>query len=113
MQTSPDRGAAIHLQGGESLFVYLKAGTAIVSTAGMLELTGSPRWLGGEVFPARAALAEGEAWLLEENGWLTVAAVQCDSSVSVFLIEAPAPLRDWWRQVASVLLPGRAARPCA
>ena len=113
MQARPDRDAAIVLQRGESLYVYLRAGTTIVSTAGTLEPTGSPRWLGGEVFPAQATLAEGEAWLLEESGWLTLAAAQHDSSVSVFRIEAPSPLRDWLRKVASVLSPSGTAKTCA
>lgn len=119
MQAIPDREATVHLQGGESLCVHLKAGTTIVSTAGRLELTGSPRWLGGEVFPARTTLAEGEAWLAEENGWLTVAAAQYGSSVSIFHINAPSRwshVLRWLhglRPAARLLTAGRAGRPCA
>ena len=70
MQARPDRDAAIQLSAGESLFVYLKAGTTITSTAGGLKLTGAPRWLGGQVFYAQATLAEGEAWLRQyEQFW--------------------------------------------
>lgn len=112
MQARPDREARIYLHAGESLFVYLKAGTTIVSTAGNLELTGAPRWLGGELHPARSTLAEGEASLLEESGWLTLAAGQYDSSVSICRIETPLQPKDWLRRAASLFLPQRATRTC-
>lgn len=113
MQARPDRDAAIQLSAGESLFVYLKAGTTITSTAGGLKLTGAPRWLGGQVFRAQATLAEGEAWLPEHSGWVMLTATGGGSTVHICRAEAPLKMMDWLRQVISTWMPGHTIRNCS
>jgi hypothetical protein len=113
MQARPDREAAIQLKDGESLFVYLRAGTTVASTAGQLHLTGAPRWLGEQVFRTQATLAEGEALQLEESGWITLIAARGGSTVNICRAEAPSLLVDWLSKTASLLMPGRTAHTCA
>ncbi|MES2282955.1 MAG: hypothetical protein V4542_16190 [Pseudomonadota bacterium] len=110
MQARPDRDAAIQLRAGESLFVYLKAGTTITGTAGGLKLTGAPRWLEGQVFRTQATLAEGEAWLPEDNGWVMLTATRGGSTVHICRAEAPLKMMEWLRQAISTLRPGHTAR---
>ncbi len=113
MQATPDRDAAIQLRAGETLFVYLHADSAITSTAGGLKLTGSPRWLGGQVFRPQATLDEGKTWLPEQSGWVTLTAAAGGSTVHICRVEAPVKLMDWLRQAISTFMPGRTTRTCA
>ncbi|MES2190751.1 MAG: hypothetical protein V4454_11540 [Pseudomonadota bacterium] len=112
MQARPDREAVIQIKAGESLFVCLRAGTTIVSTADQLRITGEPRCLGGQVFRAQATLAEGEAWQIEKSGWVTLTAAS-GSTVHICRAAASSLLQGWLRKAASVFVPGRTARTCA
>ncbi|MES2402010.1 MAG: hypothetical protein V4573_18610 [Pseudomonadota bacterium] len=113
MQARPDREAVIQISADESLSVYLKAGTTIVSTAGQLHLTGTPQLLGGQVFRSQTRLAEGEALQLECSGWVTLTAARGGSTLTICHAEAPSQLRDLLHKAASLFAPGRTARTCA
>ncbi len=113
MPTRPERESAIQLRGGESLFVYLRTGSTLVSSSGQLRLTGDPRWLAGQVFRTQTTLAEGEAWLLEESGWVTLASTGGGTTVHICRSEAPSQLGYWLHKAVSMVAPGRTARTCA
>ena len=64
----------LELDPGESLFFHSKAGSALISTAGTLLVTGAPRWLGEQVVCSSAVLEPGQAHSIQQNGWITVTA---------------------------------------
>ena len=64
----------LELDPGESLFFHSKAGSALISTAGTLLVTGAPRWLGEQVVCNSAVLESGQAHAIHQNGWVTVTA---------------------------------------
>lgn len=64
----------LELDPGESLFFHSKAGSALISTAGTLLMTGTPRWLGEQVVCNSAVLEPGQAHTLDQGGWVTVTA---------------------------------------
>lgn len=64
----------LELDPGESLFFHSKAGSALISTAGTLLVTGAPRWLGEQVVCSSAVLESGQAHPLQQSGWVTVTA---------------------------------------
>ena len=109
----PDREAAIQLRAGESLFVYLKAGTTIASIAGQLCVTCPPRWLGGQIFRADAKLSEGEALQLEGSGWVTLTAARGGSTLHICQAAASSPVKDWLHKATKMFTPGHTARTCA
>ncbi|MES2510568.1 MAG: hypothetical protein V4625_11610 [Pseudomonadota bacterium] len=119
MQASPARPTHredIRLQAGESLLVYLAAGTRLAVAAGQLQVTGAPRWLGGQVVTLHNRLAEGEASLLEESGWLTLTAMRDGSLLTISRSQVPphrTSLMAWVRRMAALLTPGSTARNCA
>lgn len=113
MQARPDHAAATTLKAGESLFIHLKARSSVRSTAGGLQLSGEPRWLGEQVFRTQAMLAEGEIYLIEASGWVTLTAARGGSTVHIGHAEPVWPLRDWLRKTAGLFMPGRTARNCS
>lgn len=116
MPTRPDREAHredIQLQAGESLFVYLAAGTWLAVAAGQLHVAGAPRWLGTQVVSLQTRLAEGEASLLEESGWLTLTATRGSSRLTIRRSATPsrkARLVAWLRRAGGLFISSRAAR---
>lgn len=64
----------LELDPGESLFFHSKAGSALISTAGTLLVTGAPRWLGEQVVCSSAVLEPDQAHSIQQNGWITVTA---------------------------------------
>ena len=64
----------LHLDAGESLFFHTRAGSALISTAGTLLVTGTPSWLGEQVFRASAALEPGQSHTVTQDGWITLTA---------------------------------------
>lgn len=64
----------LELDPGESLFFHSKAGSALISTAGTLLVTGAPRWLGEQIVCSNAVLEPGQAHTLQQTGWITVTA---------------------------------------
>ena len=76
MKPHPHRPSSrqLKLDPGESLFFHSKAGSALVSTAGTLLVTGAPRWLGEQVVRSSAVLEPGQAHSIQQNGWITVTA---------------------------------------
>ncbi|WP_431096046.1 hypothetical protein [Polaromonas aquatica] len=64
----------LQLDAGESLFFHTKAGSALISTSGTLLVTGTPRWLGEQVFRASTALEPGQSHTVVQSGWITVTA---------------------------------------
>lgn len=76
MQPHPHRPSSrqLELDPGESLFFHSKAGSALISSAGTLLVTGAPRWLGEQVVCSNAVLEPGQAHSIQQNGWITVTA---------------------------------------
>ena len=70
----PPSSRQLELDPGESLFFHSKAGSALISTAGTLLVTGAPRWLGEQVVCNSAVLESGQAHTIHQNGWVTVTA---------------------------------------
>jgi hypothetical protein len=64
----------LELDPGESLFFHSKAGSALISTAGTLLVTGAPRWLGEQIVCSNAVLEPGQAHTVQQSGWITVTA---------------------------------------
>ncbi|AYQ29806.1 MULTISPECIES: hypothetical protein [unclassified Polaromonas] len=64
----------LELDPGESLFFHSKAGSALISTAGTLLVTGAPRWLGEQLVCNSTVLESGQAHTLDQDGWITVTA---------------------------------------
>ncbi|MDW5415191.1 MULTISPECIES: hypothetical protein [unclassified Iodobacter] len=78
------------LRKGQMLRGYLRAGTQIVVQHGKLHLQLTSHYLGELLLPQTVMLAEGEAFLIEEAGW-----VSCTGD-SVFIIYTPPLLIKRW-----------------
>ncbi len=70
----PDFQHPVQLGAGESLVFQTKAGSALISTSGSLIVTGTPLWLGEQVFRTRMRLEPGQVHLIEQDGWITLTA---------------------------------------
>ena len=73
-QPHPLSSRQLELDPGESLFFHSQAGSALISSAGTLLVTGAPRWLGEQVVCSQAVLEPGQAHTLPQSGWITVTA---------------------------------------
>ena len=74
MQQHPDPQIPLQLGAGESRLFRAKAGSFLISGASALIVTGTPLWLGEQVFRSRIQLAPGQRYLIEQDGWLTLTA---------------------------------------
>ena len=74
MHAHPDLQHPVQLDAGESLFFRTKAGSSLISTSGSLVVTGTPLWLGEQVFRARIPLEPGLVHAIAEGGWITLTA---------------------------------------
>jgi hypothetical protein len=83
----------LHLDAGESLFFHTKAGSALISTSGTLLVTGTPRWLGEQVFRASTALEPGQSHTVTQTGWITVTAQHGGAACVLDTASAKAPSR--------------------
>jgi len=82
----------LELDPGESLFFHSKAGSALISTAGTLLVTGAPRWLGEQVVCSSAVLESGQAHTLHQDGWVTVTA---QHGGAVCIVNEDSRARPW------------------
>lgn len=89
----------LHLDAGESLFFHTQAGSALISTSGTLLVTGTPRWLGEQVFRDSMPLEAGQSHTVAQTGWITVTAQH--GGAACVLNQAPAKAPG---QTGSVLL---------
>jgi hypothetical protein len=80
------------LDAGESLFFHSKAGSALISTAGTLLVTGAPRWLGEQVVSSDAVLEAGQAHTVNQDGWITVTAQHGGAAC---ILSQPAHAPQW------------------
>jgi len=67
----PDRPLAA----GQSLQLAVDAGTAVFAAQGRLRIDEPPRWLAEVAVPVGRSLDEGEGWVVEQAGWITVRAL--------------------------------------
>jgi len=74
MKAHPDRQYPVQLGAGETLLFHTRAGSSLISTSGSLVVTGTPLWLGEQVFRTRVRLEPGQAHLIEQDGWITLTA---------------------------------------
>jgi hypothetical protein len=80
------------LRKGQIVRGYIKAGTQIVVQQGKLHLQLTPHYLGELLLPQTVILKEGEAFLIEEAGWVSgVGRGEC-----VFMILTPPLLIKRW-----------------
>lgn len=96
----------LELDPGESLFFHSKAGSALISTAGTLLVTGAPRWLGEQVVCSSAVMEPGQAHSIQQTGWITVTA-QHGGAVCVVNQAAHTSLREVFSRFVEIT---RAAR---
>ena len=82
----------LELDPGESLFFHSKAGSALISTAGTLLVTGAPRWLGEQVVCSSAVLESGQAHSVHQGGWITVTA---QHGGAVCVVNQKSPVSSW------------------
>jgi hypothetical protein len=82
----------LELDPGESLFFHSKAGSALISTAGTLLVTGAPRWLSEQVVCGSAVLEPGQAHTIQQNGWVTVTA---QHGGAVCVVDQEKRVRPW------------------
>ncbi len=82
----------LELDPGESLFFHSKAGSALISTAGTLLVTGEPRWLGEQVVCSSAVLEPGQAHTLAQGGWVTLTA---QHGGAVCVVKQPSRAQRW------------------
>ena len=73
-EVTPNPPQAVQLGAGESLLFWTKAGISLLSNSGSLVVTGTPLWLGEQVFRARTPLEPGQVHLIEQDGWITLTA---------------------------------------
>jgi len=88
----------LELDPGESLFFHSKAGSALISTAGTLLVTGAPRWLGEQVVCSSAVLESGQAHTVQQAGWVTVTA---QHGGAVCVVNHENRVRPWEALVAT------------
>jgi hypothetical protein len=104
----------LELDPGESLFFHSKAGSALISTAGTLLVTGAPRWLGEQVVCSSAVLESGQAHTVQQSGWVTVTA-QHGGAVCVVSPRSAESRKALWAALVSacagVLVRYRSAKP--
>ena len=76
MKTAPalQHPHLVRLGAGESLLFQTRAGTSLISTSGSLLVTGTPCWLGEQVFRTRMPLEPGQVHPLGQDGWITLTA---------------------------------------
>ncbi|SFU27646.1 hypothetical protein SAMN05216350_1018 [Polaromonas sp. YR568] len=91
----------LELDPGESLFFHSKAGSALISTAGTLLVTGAPRWLGEQIMCNSAVLESGQAHTVQQDGWVTVTA-QHGGAVCVVSPKGSGSLASRWAALLSV-----------
>lgn len=78
------------LAAGQCLHLAVDAGTVLVAAQGCLRVDEAPRWLAERLVPVGAAVAEGQAYLVAQTGWLCVTAQGAAS-----LARMDRPRRNW------------------
>lgn len=67
LQTTP-------LAAGQRLHLAVDAGTVLVAAQGGLRVDEAPRWLAERLLPVGRWVGEGQAYVVEQSGWLAVTA---------------------------------------
>ncbi len=81
------------LRKGQIVRGYIKAGTQIVVQQGKLHLQLTPHYLGELLLPQTVVLVEGEAFLIEEAGW-----VSCTGDSAFMIFTPPLLIKRWaWK----------------
>ena len=62
------------LAAGQSLHLALDAGTVLVAAQGGLLIAEPARWLAERVVPVGCWLGEGQAYVVQQSGWVSVTA---------------------------------------
>lgn len=68
LQTTP-------LAAGQRLYLAVDAGTTLVAAHGAVRIDEAPRWLAERMLPVGRQLGEGQAYVVEQTGWLCVQAL--------------------------------------
>lgn len=64
----------IPLAAGQCLHLALDAGTVLLAAQGDLRVDEAPRWLAERLVPVGGAVGEGQAYVVQQSGWLAVTA---------------------------------------
>lgn len=67
LQTTP-------LAAGQRLHLAVDAGTVLVAAHGSLRVDEAPRWLAEQLVPVGRWVGEGQAYVVQQSGWLAVTA---------------------------------------
>jgi len=68
LQTTP-------LAAGQRLYLAVDAGTTLLAARGALRIEEPPRWLAERMQPVARQVGEGQAYVVEQAGWLCVHAL--------------------------------------
>ncbi|HVR49875.1 MAG TPA: hypothetical protein VMS38_09060 [Pseudorhodoferax sp.] len=63
------------LAAGQNLHLAVEAGTVLVAVQGGLRVDEAPRWLAERLLPVGARVGEGQAYAVEQTGWICVTAL--------------------------------------
>jgi hypothetical protein len=63
------------LAAGQRLHFAVDAGTTLLAVRGAVRIEEAPRWLAERMVPVGRQLAEGQAYVVEQTGWLCVQAL--------------------------------------
>ncbi len=64
----------IPLAAGQCLHLAVDAGTVLVAAHGSLRVDEAPRWLADRLVPVGHCVGEGQAYVVQQSGWLAVTA---------------------------------------
>lgn len=64
----------ILLAAGQRLHLAVDAGTVLVAAHGSLRVDEAPRWLAERLVPVGRSVGEGQAYVVEQSGWVCVMA---------------------------------------
>lgn len=94
----------VQLEASESLFFQTRSGTSLISTSGSLLVTGTPGWLGEQVFRTRMPLEPGQMHAVEQDGWVTLTAGPHGQAACLVSLEGRPTLMGALRQTGKALL---------
>lgn len=72
MRTESNLPTRAHLKAGQVLRLYAKAGASFLVTQGTVSIAEAPVWSGDQFLNQSTILGEGEFYVLQRRGWITV-----------------------------------------
>ncbi|MFC3107295.1 hypothetical protein ACFQAT_06695 [Undibacterium arcticum] len=72
MRTPTSLPARTRLTTGQALRLHADAGTGILATEGSISVAEAPLWSGDQFLRRSTMLREGEFYVVQDRGWITV-----------------------------------------